>query len=134
MSQRPIGIHCPTCLGRTCTHAGIPCAACQATGWIIKPLDELTPEQARSVREEIAEIPPDSETGYTIESIRENLTKLLNRRWIESISFPGHDTTHIDLHGKRDTIRIHPVYAGGVFILLNAEPVIDPDPPSAFDV
>ena len=123
MSTRPIGIPCPTCLGRTCTQAGIPCSPCQATGWIIKPLDELTPDQARLLRHELREIPMDSDTAHDQDSTREHLTTTLTRRWIESVILPEGEATHIDLVGKRDTLRIEPSFFAGKFHHLTTTPV-----------
>ncbi len=125
MTKRPIGIVCRTCLGHRRTQAGVACSPCAGTGWIIKPLDEIPPEQLTSLRRELREIPLDSDSQHSLDSTREHLTKTLTRRWIESISFPAADNSAIILHGKRDSIRIHPEFAVGKFAGLNAEPVIE---------
>lgn len=128
MSRRPIGVCCPTCLGERKTQSGIPCAPCAASGWIVKPLDQLTPEQAANVRRSLAEIPLDSDTAYQTESVRENLTKLLTGLRIDSISFPGADNTRLTLNATRLSMTLFPEYQAGKFIGLNVQPEIDPPP------
>ena len=68
--------------------------------------------------------PPDPDEQYSIDSAREQLTKLLSRRWIESISFPGPDNTTIILHGKHDSFSLQSEVHHGKFIGFNAHPVI----------
>lgn len=67
-------------------------------------------------------ISPDEQ--YSIDSTREQLTKLLARRWIESISFPGPDNTTIILHGKRGSFSLQAEVHNGKFIGFNAHSVI----------
>ena len=70
------------------------------------------------------QIPVTPDEKYSIDSAREQLTKLLSRRWIESISFPGPDNTTIILHGKRDSFLLQAEVHNGKFIGFNAHPVI----------
>ncbi len=127
--SRPIGIPCRLCLGRCHILNGPACDQCRATGWIVKPLDQLSPEEATELRREIQEIPPDGETAYQTQSVRENLTQLLTRCWIESITFPTDDNTHIILHGKKSDIQLFPEFLAGKFIGINAIPLAEPPLP-----
>lgn len=101
-----------------------PCANCNGSGWTLNRLADLSPEQARKLREKLASIPPDSDTAHHQDSTREQLNLTLNRRWIESIALPDGEATHIDLFGKHgDVLRIEPEFSAGKFRNLTATPL-----------
>lgn len=130
-----ISFRCPTCLGKRgqghdSRHIHRPwqdCAACQGTGHTTPAsLSTLTPAQLHFLREEIAALdtPPDPEAAYEEQSAREHLTRLLSKKWIETIHLPSGPATHLDLFGKFGPgIRIFPEKSAGRFIAFNARVV-----------
>lgn len=120
-----VSFPCRICLGLRTLHV---CQPCGGTGWQGKPAGQLTPAEARRLRGELASIPEDPDTVYERESVRELLSTLLTRFYIQSVSFPEEEPTAIDLTNSRGTtLRIEGASRGGKFHHLTASPL----PPAA---
>jgi endogenous inhibitor of DNA gyrase (YacG/DUF329 family) len=99
------------------------CHDCDGTGWQDGEFNKLSAAQLAKLRALLPALPLDPAIPYLDAEPMIQLSKLLTKRWIETISFPHGNATEIDLIDKQgNTIRLHAIMEKGTFHHLNAIP------------